>query len=134
MIVQAWKTGSFSRSQLAERFNVDESFVRRLVKDQPRSPLGQGRSATLNVVREFYNVLPTELLASFSRHVVELTGERAELLNVVGSGSRFRENQARIGPKPTPASDPKSLYPHRNEMAGGIVLKGPPPDRTPRTT
>jgi len=80
-IIEAWLSGSVSERQLAEQFNITKAHVGEIIGEyQNHGPLKPVGRQTLNLARELYNVMPTELAGQFARRFEAVSGANSALL------------------------------------------------------
>ena len=79
-IIQAWLTGSYTETQLAEKFNVTNAYVVEVLNNHRRQTATPIRRRTLGIARELYNAVPSELSNSFARRFEQVTKANQGLL------------------------------------------------------
>ena len=83
-IIKAWLTGAFTEVQLAEQYNVSRVYVSEVISNHRRQSLKPIKRRTMNLARELYSSVPSELAGSFARRFEDITGTNSGLLLTPG--------------------------------------------------
>jgi DNA-binding transcriptional regulator LsrR (DeoR family) len=81
-VLEAWHRENATERQLAERFNLTRVLVREIISDARSVRSLPINRQVMSIARELYNVMPTEVAASFAHRFESISGVRPGLLAV----------------------------------------------------